>query len=98
MEAGGKLGPIRYVGVLVGYAKDSPSYRVWNHLKPKRVLNVGGAGFDETVGKAWWKGGLGRDDLAEMEEVVFPDVGGDWDVPADGVGGGGVPPAAPGGG
>ena len=76
MERGGKLGSIRYVGVLVGYAENSPSYRVWNPLKPKKVLNVGGAGFEETVGKAWWKGGLGRDDLAEMEEVVFLDVGG----------------------
>ena len=71
---------------------------MWNPLKPKRVLNVGGAGFDETVGKAWWKGGLGRDDLSEMEEVIFLDVDGDWDAPTDEVGGGGWPPAAPGGG
>ena len=76
MERGGKLGPVRYVGVLVGYAKDSPSYRVWNPLKAKKVANVGGAGFDESVGKAWWKDGLCRDDPADMEEVVFPDVQG----------------------
>ena len=30
MHRGGKLGPVRYVGVLVGYADNSPSYRVWN--------------------------------------------------------------------
>ena len=63
IHRGGKLGPVRYVGVLVGYADNSPSYRVWNPLKAKKVANVGGAEFDESVGKAWWKGGLGGGDL-----------------------------------
>ena len=49
------------------------------------------------MGKAWWKGGLGGGNLADMEEVIFPDVEGDGKVPADGVGGGG-PPTDPGGG
>ena len=35
--------------------------------------------------------------MADMEEVIFPDVEGDGEVPADVVGGGG-PPADPGGG
>ena len=80
---------MRYLGVLVGYADNSPSYRVRNPLKAKKVANVGGAEFDESVGKAWWKGGLGGGNLADMEEVIFPDVEGDGEVPADGVGGGG---------
>ena len=47
LHRGGKLGAVRYEGVLVGYAKDSPSsYRVWNPLKPKKVVNVGGVEFD----------------------------------------------------
>lgn len=32
IQRGGKSEPVRYVGVLVGYAEDSPSYRVWNLL------------------------------------------------------------------
>ena len=52
MHSGGKLGPVRYVGVLVGYAENIPSYRVWNPLKAKKVANVGGAEFDESVVKA----------------------------------------------
>ena len=74
--------------VLVGYAKDSPSYRVWNPLKAKKVANVGGAKFDESVAKAWWRGGLGVEDLADMEVVIFPDAKGNGDAPADRVGGG----------
>ena len=97
MQRGGKLGPLRYVGVLVGYAKESPSYRVWNPLKAKKVANVGGAEFDESVGKAWWRGGLGMKDLAHMEVVIFTDAEGNGNARADGVGGG-APPTAPGGG
>ena len=97
MQRGGKLGPVRYVGVLVGYAENNPSYRVWNPLKAKKVANVGGAKFDESVTKAWWRGGLGVEDLAHMEVVIFPDAEGDGDAVADGVGGG-APLAAPGGG
>ena len=33
MRRGGKIGPVRYVGVLVGYADNSPSYRVWRLWK-----------------------------------------------------------------
>ena len=69
MQREGKLGLVRYVGVLVGYADNSPSYRVWNPLKVKKVANVGGAEFDESVGKAWWKDGLGGGNLADMEVV-----------------------------
>ena len=85
MQRGGKLGPVRYVGVLVGYADYSPSYRVWNPLKAKKVATVGGAKFDESVGKAWWKGGLGWGNLADMEVVTCPDAEGDGDTLADGV-------------
>ena len=87
MRRGGKLGPVRYVGVLVAYTNNGPSYRVWNPLKAKKVANVGGAKFDESVGKAWWKGGLGGGNIADMEVVTFPDAEGDGDIPADGVGG-----------
>ena len=72
MERGGKLGLVRYVGVLVGYAEDGLSYTEWNPLKAKMLANVGGAKFDESVGKAWWRGGLGLVDLADMEVVIFP--------------------------
>ena len=91
MQRGGKLGLVRYVGVLVEYADNSPSYRVWNPRKAKKVANVGEAEFDESVGRAWWKGGLGGGNLVDMEVVIFPDAEGDGDVPADGVGGGGPP-------
>ena len=70
---------------------------MWNPLKAKKVANVGGAEFDESVGKTWWKGGLKGGNLADMEVVIVPDAEGDGDVPADGVGGCG-PPADPGGG
>ena len=82
MQRGGKLGQVRYVGVLVGYVENIPSYRVCNPLKAKKVANVGGAEFDESVGKAWWRGGLGVEDLADMEVVIFPDAEGDEDAPA----------------
>ena len=36
MERGGKLGLVRYVGVLVGYAEDSPSYRSGTPSRPRR--------------------------------------------------------------
>ena len=97
MQRGGNLGLVRYVGVLVGYAENNPSYTVWNPLKAKKVANVGGAEFDESVGNAWWRGGLGVEDLAYMEVVIFPDAEGDGDALADGVGGGALQ-AAPGGG
>ena len=58
---------------------------------------MGEAEFDESVGKAWWEGGLGRGNPADMEVVTFPDAEGDGSIPADGVGGGGTP-AVPGGG
>ena len=70
---------------------------MWNPLKAKKVANVGGAEFDESVGKAWWRGGLGMKDLADMEVVIFPDAEGDGDTPADGVARG-PPLAALGGG
>ena len=97
MQRGGKLGLVRYVGVLVGYADNSPSYRVWNPLKAKKVANVGGAEFDESVGKAWWTGGLGGGNLADIEVVTFLDAEGDGDIPADWVGGGGTPAVSGGG-
>ena len=50
----GKLGAVRYEGVLVGYSETSPLVRVWNPLKDKRVLNVGGADYDESVERGWW--------------------------------------------
>ena len=31
---GGKLGAVRYEGVLVGYSENSPTVRVWNLLGP----------------------------------------------------------------
>ena len=42
-DGGGKLGKVRYEGVLVGYSETNPSVRVWNPRKDKRVLNVGGS-------------------------------------------------------
>ena len=61
----------------MGYAKNNPSYRVWNPLQAKKVANVGGAKFDESMGTAWWRGGLGVEDLANMEVVIFSDAEGD---------------------
>ena len=46
---------------------------------------MGGAKFDETVGKEWWKYGLGSGSLPGMEEVVFPDAEGDAHFPANGL-------------
>ena len=81
---GGKLGEVRKEGVLVGYSDESPSYRVWDPVKGK-VLNVGGADFDEEVEPEWWKkrGEVGAT-LKDEEPVEFPDlaiVGDDSDSP-----------------
>ena len=97
LQRRGKLGAVRYKGVLVWYAEDSPSYRVWNPLKPKKVVNVGGAEFDESVEKGWWKPQLGREELEEIGVDIFLDREGGMG-PADEVGGGGVTPASLGGG
>ena len=81
----------------MGYAEDSPSYRVWNPIKPKKVVNAGGAKFDESVEKGWWKPQLGREELEEIGVDIFLDPEGGMG-PADEVGSGGVPPATQGGG
>lgn len=57
----GKLGAVRYEGVLVGYSETSPLVRVWNPLKDKRVLNMGG----QIMMRRWkgvggWGGEAGR--------------------------------------
>ena len=62
-QRGGKLGEVRRARVLIGYSKESPSYRVWDPVKGK-VLNVGGADFDEDVEPGWWKG------LGEVGAVI----------------------------
>ena len=73
---------------------------VWNPRKDKKVLNVGGADFDEGVGRSWWLG-TQVGELGEMERVDFRDQHGDRDPLADGdrptviMDG---PPAYPGGG
>ena len=73
---------------------------MWNPLKPKKVVNVGGAEFDESVGKGWWKPQLGREELEEIGvDIFFLGVNPKGGMgPADEVGGEGVPPASPGGG
>ena len=70
-DGGGKLGAVRYEGMLAGYSETSPTVRVWNPLKDKRVLNVGGAIYDESVERGWWleRGGA---NVEEKEQVVFP--------------------------
>ena len=71
-EKGGKLGAGRYEGVLVGYSETSPSVRVWNPWRGERVLNVGGADYDEWVESGWWPGEKrGKKMFAGMESVVF---------------------------
>ena len=40
--------------VLVGCSNESPSHRVWDLVRGK-VLNVGGAEFDEDVEPRWWR-------------------------------------------
>ena len=72
---GGKLGEVRKEGVLIGYSDESPSYRVWDPVKGK-VLNVGGAEFDEEVGPGWWRtqGEIGATVKDEREDVEFPDL------------------------
>lgn len=48
-DKGGKLGVVRYKGVLVGYAEDRTLVRVWNPWKDNKVLNVWGTDYDETM-------------------------------------------------
>jgi len=94
-DRGGKLGAVRYEGVLVGYAENSPSVRVWNPSKGKRVLNVGGADFDESVERSWWLEQKGEGHLEEMGPVDFPAEPEDGDAPAGeqaGAADGGEPP------
>ena len=79
INEGGKLGAVRYEGVLVGYAEESSCVRVWNPKKERKVLNVGGVSFDETVGKSWWLGS--QPGVVERMEP-FPDEEGE--VPDDG--------------
>ena len=81
---GGKLGAVRYEGVLVGYSENSPTVRVWNPWKGKQVLNVEGADYDESVEGGWWLKCRGGDKLEEMEKVEFPAENADGDVPAAG--------------
>ena len=87
---GGKLGEVRKEGVLIGYADNSPAYRVWDPVKGK-VLNSGGCEFDEEVGPGWWLGsaqvGAG---VKTEEDVQFPDL-----EPAAGMDGNPFPPALP---
>ena len=73
------MGEVRKEGVLVGYSDESPSYRVWDPVKGK-VLNVGGADFDEDVEPGWWKkiGEVGAT-LKEEDSVEFPDLAIDGD-------------------
>ena len=66
-DRGGKLGAVRYEGVLVGYSEISPSVRAWNPLKDKRVLNVGGEDYDESVERDWWLEKRGGANVEEME-------------------------------
>ena len=80
----------------MGYAEDSPCVRMWNPKKERKVLNVGGASFDETVGKSWWLGS--QPGVAErMEREPFPDeegeVADDGEVPV--AAGDGPPPPPP---
>ena len=72
---GGELGEVRKEGVLVGYCDESSSYRVWDPIKGK-VLNVGGAEFDEEVGSRWWrrKGEVGATLKKEEPDVNLPDL------------------------
>lgn len=71
-ERGGKLGDVRYEGMLVGYTKDNPSVRLWNSWKDKRVLNMGGADYEEAVERGWWLERRGRRNLEEMETRGLP--------------------------
>ena len=84
-DRGGKLGAVRYEGVLVGYSETSPSVRVWNPWKAKQVLNVGGADYDESVGRGWWLGRRDGNNVEEMETVVFPAENEDGEAPLGGV-------------
>ena len=44
-DKGGKLGVVRYKGVLVGYAGDNPSVRVWN---PRNSTKGAGRGWSRS--------------------------------------------------
>ena len=61
--------------MLIGYSEESPSYRVWDPVKGK-VINVGGAEFDEEVEPGWWKrlGEVGSRLQDDGPEVAFPDL------------------------
>ena len=89
---------MRYEGVLVGYAEDSPSVRAWNPFKETMVLNVRGAYFDEGVGRSSCLERPGVANLEEVEVVTFLGVDGVGDSQADEdgpVAGGDGTPAAP---
>ena len=59
---------MRKEGVLAGCSNESPFHRVWDPMGGK-VLNVGGAEFDEDVEPGWWrqKGEVGAN--VKEEEV-----------------------------
>lgn len=71
---------------------------MWNLRKYRKMLNMGGVDYDETVGREWW---LERreEELGEMEPVAFLELNGDGEPPTGGDGpaaaGDGLP-AAPG--
>lgn len=50
----GKFFPVAYIGVLLGYVVNDPSYRVWCP-ESNKVYNHGAPSFDETAGPARWK-------------------------------------------
>ena len=56
----------------MGYVESNPSMRVWNPWKDRKVLNVGGADYDEAVKRGWWLERRGGRNLEEIETVVFP--------------------------
>lgn len=70
----------------MGCAEEDPFVQVWNPLEGRKVLNLGGADFEEGVGRRWWLERRTWAILEEMEVVASLDNNGSGDPPLGGDG------------
>ena len=90
VEQIGKYGAKAWIGCLVGYAVNTPGYRVWDPTSHK-VWDVRGPDFDELVAGGWWKKPVADREPKVDNDVPFNLMEG-LDLEEDPPGGGGVPP------
>ena len=90
VEQIGKYGAKAWIGCLVGYAVNTPGYRVWDPTSHK-VWDVRGPDFDELVAGGWWKKPVADRKPKVDNDVPFNLMEG-LDLEEDPPGGGGVPP------